>query len=420
MANNLPTFRSGVVGFVPVATATDILALQAQSYDRVLYLEQVTISGTATAASVLDILLQRSATGGGGTSVLKDTARADARGTFSTGQLYAYTANRASNGNGIDGTRTLLGAAKLHLGTASVPGNQVVFRFDQGRRPMIRDLNEWLVVNLAGQAIPAGCSLDIVVEWTEDAQVPVQFAGDSTTSNAVKLFETLGQSGALPAICNYNNSGSNGFRLEDALLNTNGITYPLVGGNGILARLNANPGVLVLCYGMNDLRTGARTRAQLISMIDAAIYATLNGTTNGATYTSPVGAGTVFTWPATIAANPDCKIILWGPNSLTTDGNGSSYVTLTGRFASGYTVAQAAQEISDDLFAAYEFFRNDSRIFKLVQKQDGDFSRTSKTVAASGLMTDILHPNARGQVVSARQIANVLRDAVKAAKALIV
>lgn len=413
-----PTFRSGVAGFVPAALATDILALYAQYYGRTILLEQITISGTATSAGVIDVLLQRSINGGGGTFASLPTARLDMRDRLPTALLTSYSANRTSGGNGIDANRPLLGAGKLHLGSASTPGNQLHFRFDQARRPALRDLNEWLVVNLAGQAIPAGCQLNVMVEWSEVADVPVQFTGDSTTSNATQLFQEIANSGVLPAICNYNNAGSNGYRLQDALLNTGGIPYPLVGGNGVLQRLGAAPGVLVLCYGINDLRQGLKTRAELVSMIDAAIYATLNGTIAGATYTSPLGAGTAFTWPATIAANPDARIILWSPNCLTTDGNGANYVTLTGRFATGYTVAQAAQQISDDLREAYEVFRDDPRIFRLVHKQD-DFGRTSRTIAESGLMQDILHPNARGQVLSARQILPVLCDAVASARTMI-
>lgn len=414
-----PTFRSGVVGFTPAALATDIIALYAQGYGRTILLEQVTISGTATSAAVIDVLIQRSYNGGGGTSATLPTARLDMRDRPANAILTAYSANRTSGGNGVDANRPLLGAGKLHLGSATTPGNQLHFRFDQARRPLLRDLNEWLVLNLVGQTIPAGCQLNVMVEWSEVADVPVQFAGDSTTSNATQMFAELANSGLLPAICNFNNSGSNGYRLQDALLNTNSIPYPLVGGNGILQRLGAAPGVLVLCFGINDMRQGLKTRAELVSMIDAAIYATLNGTVAGATYTSPMGAGTAFTWPATIAANPDARIVLWGPNSLTTDGNGAGYVTLTGRFATGYTLAQAAQAITDDLREAYEAFRDDPRVFRLVQKQD-DFGRTSRTVAESGLMQDILHPNARGQVLSARQIAAVLRDAVASARAVII
>ena len=416
-----PTFRSGVVNFTPAALATDILALSAQYYGRTIMLESVTITGTATSPAVIDVLVQRSLNGGGGTSAAQPIAKMDTRDPGLTGALYAYSANRTSGGNGIDSNRTLLGAEKLLLGSATTQGGKVVITFDKSRRPVIRDTNEWIVVNLGGAAVPAGCQLNVTLEWTEVADVMVQFAGDSTTSNATQLFRELGNSGALPATCNYNNSGSNGYRLQDALLNTNSIPYPLVGGNGILQRLGAAPCVLVLCYGINDMRQGLKTRAELVSMIDATIHATLNGTVAGATYTSPLGAGTAFTWPATIAANPDARIILWGPNSLTTDGNGSNYVTLTGRFATGYTVAQAAQAITDDLREAYEEFRYDPRIFALLQKQEiPQFGRVCKTVTESGVMTDILHPNARGQVLSARQIAPVLREAIASSRKMII
>ncbi|MGC1271622.1 MAG: hypothetical protein WA842_13605 [Croceibacterium sp.] len=166
-----PTFRSGVVGFVPVAMATDILSLYAQSYGRTILLEQVTISGTASSPAVIDVLIQRSLNGGGGTSVNLPVARLDMRDHPSTGLLASYSANRTSGGNGVDVNRPLLGSGKLHLGSATTPGNQLHFRYDQARRPLLRDLNEWLVVNLGGQTRPAGCQLDVMVEWSEVADV---------------------------------------------------------------------------------------------------------------------------------------------------------------------------------------------------------------------------------------------------------
>ncbi len=407
-----PTYRSGVVGFVPAAAATDIACLMPMFYGRVGLVEQITISGTATSAAVLDVLIQRSANGGGGTLVSQPSARLDARDRAPTIAFQTFSANRTANGNGIDGTRPLVAAAKLHLGTASAPGQPVTIRFAGDKRPMLRDLTEWLVINLNGQALPAGISLNIFVEWSEEALAPVQFAGDSTTSNAIALWEQIGNTGNLTAQANLFNAGSNGYRLSDALLNTNGIPFPLVGPNGVLQRLNGMPGVLVLCYGLNDLRQGAVTRAELIAMLDAAIFATLNGMVAGATYTSPLGAGTSFVWPTTVPANPDCRIILWGPNSLASDGNGSNFVSLTGRFAP-LTLQQAAQTITDELYAAYDAFAADPRVFKVIQKQDV-FGRTCASLATSGLMTDILHPNARGQVLSARQIVPHLLDGLAA------
>ena len=413
-----PTYRSGVVGFAPAAAATDIATFFPTNYGRVAYIEQITISGTASSAAVLDLLIQRSVNGGGGTMAAQPTAKLDARDRAPTIGFYTFSANRSSNGNGIDGTRPLIAAAKLHLGTATTPGQPVTFCFQGTKRPMLRDLTEWVVINLNGQTLPVGISLDIHVEWSEEALAPIQIAGDSTTSNAITLWEQIGNSGAVTALGNIFNAGSNGYRLYDALTNSNGIPYPLVGPNGVLSRLNGMPGVLVLCYGLNDLRQGLVTRAELISMIDAAIYATINGTTSGASYVSPLGAGTSFTWPTTLPANPDCRILLWSPNPLASDGNSSNYVTLTGRFAA-MTLAQAAQTITDDLYAAYDAFAADPRVWRVVHKQDL-FGRSAVPLATSGLMTDILHPNARGQVLSARQIVPHLYDAIAGLQPLIV
>lgn len=413
-----PTYRSGTVGFVPPANPTDIANFFPTSYGRVGYVERITVSGTATSPAVIDVLVQRSVNGGGGTSAAQPSARLDARDRAPTVAFYTYSANRTSNGNGIDAQRPLIAAAKLHLGAGAQPGQPVTFRFDGAKRPTLRDLTEWVVINLNGQTMPSGVSLNIMVEWSEEALPPVQIAGDSTTSNAIALWDQIGTSGELTALANIFNAGSNGYRLFDALMNLNGIPYPLVGPNGVLARLNGMPGVLVLCYGLNDLRQGAVSRAELISMIDAAIHATLNGTVAGATYASPLGAGTSFTWPTTVPANPDCRILLWSPNSLTSDGNAGNFVTLTGRFA-GLTVAQAAQVITDDLRAAYDAFASDPRVWRVVHKQDV-FGRMPVSIAASGLMTDILHPNARGQVLSARQLVPHLHDALGEVRALIV
>ncbi len=413
-----PTYRSGVVGFVPSANPTDIATFLPTFYGRVAHIEQITISGTATNPTVIDVLVQRSVNGGGGTLAAQPSARLDARDRAPTVAFYTYSTNRTSNGNGIDAQRPLIAASKLHLGAGAQPGQPVTFRFEGAKRPILRDLTEWVVINLNGQAMPPGASLNIMVEWSEEALPPVQIAGDSTTSNAIALWDQIGTSGELTALANIFNAGANGYRLFDALTNSNGIPYPLVGPNGVLARLNGMPGVLVLCYGLNDLRLGTVSRAELISMIDAAIHATLNGTVAGTTYVSSLGAGTSFTWPSTVPANPDCRILLWSPNSLTSDGNAANLVTLTGRFA-GLTVAQAAQIITDDLRNAYDAFASDPRVWRVVHKQDV-FGRESVSIAASGLMTDILHPNARGQVLSARQLVPHLHDALAEVQALIV
>lgn len=408
------------------ANPTDVFALAGQGYDRVAFVEAVTVWAVADTDAKVQFQIQRSVNGGGGTfdTAVSFVGRSDLRSQFPSFAVYRYTANRTSNGNGVDSLRQRIGGGSLTCNGAPV-------RVEFAAPIALRDLTEWLVVNLAGAAMPMGFKMGCYFEWSEEAVPPVMFAGDSTTSNANFMFNRLYQSGVLPQQCSPLNAGSNGYRMIDALLNTNGIPYPLVGGNGIIDRLGSTPGVVVLCYGINDLRQGAVTRAELISMYDAAIHAILHGTTSGQTYTSPVGAGTTFTWPATNPARPDTQIILWGANSLTLDGNASNFVTLTGRFAA-MTLAQAAQTITDDLYEAPQFFSTDPRLFKVVQQQD-IFGRVCATVANSGvwakfvgktktdapLATDILHPNARGQALKAAQIAPVVLAAAQRARSLV-
>lgn len=399
-------YTAGYAGLTPAANPTDILAFLSANWGATLTLRRIVVTGIASTAAVVDVLVQRSPNGGGGTAVALNVNKMDRNDPTALGAPQVYTANRSSNGDGVSSTRPVIAQGKLTYATSTTAGVAAEFSWPAGKGPMLRDLTqEYFVVNMRGAAQPSGASLNIHLEWDEVPAPVVPFTGDSTTSNAITLFAALGASSELNALANIPNRGSNGFRLTDYLLNTNGITYPQS------AVLGMSPAVLPICFGINDVRTGATTQAQLISMIDAAIYATLNGTTSGATYTSPLGAGTTFTWPSTIAANPDCKIILWGPNSFTSDDPGATgYVTNTGAIA-GANLAAAAQNATDILYNAYQAFASDSRIFALVQKQD-IFGRTCQTNAASGLMTDILHPNARGQTLSARQIVPTLRSAL--------
>lgn len=415
------TYFSCVDGFTPAATATDFMVLQPIVYGRTAFLDSITISGTATSAATVDVRLQRSANGGGGTSSALTVGKADQADVAASTNVYTYTVNRTSGGNGIDSTRQLLHSFKLNLGAAGSAATPYKISFTGAKRPRLKDLAEWFVLNWNGQAVPAGTSLDISWEWSEYGIPNIVFAGDSTTSNANFLFNTLGGQGGLNSMANIRNCGSNGFKLTDFVLNTNAIPYPAFSALGCVNRLGSGapkmPGILVVSYGINDIRQGAVTRNEIISMLDAVIYGTINGTTSGGTYTSPIGAGTTFTWPATVAAEPDAKIILWGPNGFTSDDPGATgYVTLTGRFA-GMTLDQAAQLASDDLFMAYQYFadNNDPRVYRVVQKQ-AITGRQCLPVTTSGLMTDILHPNEKGQNRLARQIYPHLLDAIHAAR----
>jgi hypothetical protein len=384
------TYSSGVLNFTPAATPTDICSLQANFEGRTIYLKRISISGIATAAGGLDIMLQRSANGGGGTSVQQSTAIHDSGDYTSTAGFYVFSANRTSGGNGVSSSRPIVRVGRLQLGTAAAPAPTLEWNFaTRGSKGLaLTSLVEWLVLNLNGQTLPAGTQLSIDIEWTEEKKRRLIMAGDSTTSNANFLFQYLRQQHGIVALNDLRNHGSNGFRLTDFLNNTNGVTWPLSASLGAMAEgYDAVEPRIVICYGINDVRQGATSQAQLQTLMDSTLTSIKSSL-------------------------PEAEIILWGPNSLAADDPTSSgYLTTTGLF-SGMTLAQAAQAATDILYNTYASFVGDSRVKAVVQKQDlAIFGRTVKTVAASGVMTDVLHPNARGQKLEGAQILPYLRAA---------
>ena len=137
------------------------------------------------------------------------------------------------------------------------------------------------------------------------------------------------------------------------------------------------PGLVVLCYGINDVRTGTTTQAQLVALITKAVNRIR-------------------------AVLPACDIVLWGPNSfLADDPTGSALVSPA--------IAVAAQAYSTLLYGAYEQLKNVWPNVLVLQKQD-IFGKTCQTYAAlggSGLsaMSDQLHPSLGAQTQMADWLA---------------
>ena len=326
-----PTYQSGAYAFTPASTPTDIAALELNGWGQSASLRHIRISCTATAVSTFQVLLQRSANGGAGTSAQQYADRSDLYDASAYAGFYTYTVNRTSNGNGISSSRPLIRMDNITCGTATAAGVDINWEFGRNgeKSPTIKNINDWLVVNLAGQTMPSGISMNMEVEWQEERVVRIGMVGDSTTALATPYFihwpgtgstgGGIGYGGALNGITSIDNNGSNGFRFLDFLENLNSVTWPLS------TVMSHNYDVYVICYGINDIRTGLTTQAQLMDEIDAAIYAIHNGTVNGGTYTaSEAGnAGTVFTWSGNQAAAPNALIILWGPNGFTADDSGS-------------------------------------------------------------------------------------------------
>lgn len=188
--------------------------------------------------------------------------------------------------------------------------------------------------------------------------------------------------------------------------------------------------------------TTETVRLEVAEMTSTGYNGSYSCTFPGATsiqYTlgSNPGAATVFgtvafttQWPATASGNPDTKIILWSPNPICADDAGdgtygglsaSANTVLSGLWT-GMTLAQAAQELTNILYAAYQPFASDSRILALLNKQDV-LGRTALPIAqmtCSGTvyMVNQLHPGVWGRKITLRQIMPVIQRAIKATRAM--
>lgn len=137
------------------------------------------------------------------------------------------------------------------------------------------------------------------------------------------------------------------------------------------------PALIVMCYGINDVRTGTTTEDQLVALISRAINRIR-------------------------ATLPTTDIILWGPNSFLADDPS----------ASGAVVPLAsAQAYTSLLYNAYARLKNVWPNVVVLQKQDL-FGKTCQTYASigsgSGWMADILHPSLSAQTQMANYIAGVI------------
>lgn len=363
---------SAVLSITPAAAATDIATFGSGDPQITCYLRRIRIYGVCTSGGLLSVGVFRSdvrtdyPTVG---TVTATRAQADKATHAGTGLAVGYAANPPTLG----GARSKMAQRPLLLGTPAAPSAPLVIEFE--RPPAVRNLNEWLAINLGGQPIPDGTVLTVEFDWFERVLPAACFVGDSTTSNANFMFNELARTEGLENLFPVRNCGSNGMRLVDYINNTSSPPFPLSQVR------NFRAGLLPVCYGINDTRNGATDREELIALLNTAVDHHLD--------------------PAAGVWCPDTKIVLWGPNSLTTDNyNGLNFVTQTGLF-SGMTMAEAAQEATDIMYDAYESFSGSPRVFAVLQKQDF-FGRTCKTVAESGFMKDQLHPNDRGEIGATR------------------
>ena len=162
------TFHYVAQDVTPVATATDVVVLSG-SASKVIRVTKVSIVGTATAASIYDhYVIKRTTANTGGTSTTPTAAQADSADAAQTATLRLYTANPSALGTGVS-----VEANKTYLSASATPGAAalpVVYTFGtrNDKAIVLRGTSESLAINFNGQAVPAGASLYLSIEWTED------------------------------------------------------------------------------------------------------------------------------------------------------------------------------------------------------------------------------------------------------------
>jgi len=167
--NEKASFMAASSGLVPAASATDIFTITGKA-GRVVRINQIQISGIATAAAAIPIsIVKRSTANSGGTSTAVTAVNLDTANSGSAAQatVLAYTANPSSLGTAVGNVSTarmILSTASASVGTAPI-----VFAFERMymKLPTLRDATESLCINY-GTSTAAGNSLDISVSWTEE------------------------------------------------------------------------------------------------------------------------------------------------------------------------------------------------------------------------------------------------------------
>ena len=164
-----PTYTVQVFDYAPYATATAVLAIQNPSTSGKKYrITQVRLNGDATATALQDVYaLIRNALSTGGTSTNPTIGQSDPLDIVSSATAVLYSAAPTLGGvaTGIRGGHNVFVAAT----TPAFQNADVVWQWGDrsAKCPIIRPGYQF-ELSLNGNAVAAGLSLYLEVEWTEE------------------------------------------------------------------------------------------------------------------------------------------------------------------------------------------------------------------------------------------------------------
>lgn len=160
------SYTAVVSALTPPATPTDMVIING-SATRTIRVIRWELSTTQTTAGINTFfLIKRSTANSGGTSAAATLVPMDSNNTAATATVLSYTAN-PTPGTSVGNIR----ATKLLTPQATTTNSGVfVWDFDtlNSQPVVLRGTAQGLALNFAGAALPAGLSVNCMINWTEE------------------------------------------------------------------------------------------------------------------------------------------------------------------------------------------------------------------------------------------------------------
>jgi hypothetical protein len=161
------TYSIFIPGVTPAATPTDILTLQG-SASKLIRVRQIIITGIATAASNVQILVNRRTTPNtAGTKTNPALVAHDPSDDAATCVLALYSANPS----GLGASLGIQDGGRLNLAPAANGGiDRLLLQYGwlNDKAPVLNGISDFLCIGLGGAAMPAGGNFDFSILVSED------------------------------------------------------------------------------------------------------------------------------------------------------------------------------------------------------------------------------------------------------------
>lgn len=170
------TYKVSLSNQAVAATPTDILTITGSS-TKTLRITKIVLAGGSTAAgSIQTAVIRRGALDTGGTATNPAIAARDTHNaTLLGGIVTLYSANPTLGSTAGAGAGTL-DTCRLFLNTATGASPDVcafTYGINNDQLTVIRGATDQIAVNLQGSTLPAGTTIDIDVEYTEEPTNPL-------------------------------------------------------------------------------------------------------------------------------------------------------------------------------------------------------------------------------------------------------